>query len=245
MTRSLLSLLTTVLLTGTAWAAEPAAPLPDAAELHRQTARFAPVDLKVDVSKLPDNEKRALAKMIQAARFMDTIFMSQYWAGNQTLLLDLLQDTTPLGRERLHAFLLNKGPWSLLDEGRAFLPGVPSAPLAPGNFYPPGSTKESIEQWVKSLPEPQQHEATGFYTTIRLAPDGKFTIVPYSVEYQGELGQAAQLLREAAQLTQQPTLKAFLTARADAFLSNNYYASEVAWMELNASIEPTIGPYEV
>ncbi|MFL5348847.1 MAG: dipeptidyl-peptidase 3 family protein [Hyalangium sp.] len=244
MTRYLLSLLTPVLLASAAWAAEPAA-LPSASELQRQTARFAPVDLKLDVSKLPDNEKRALAKMVQAARFMDTLFMRQSWAGNETLLLDLLQDTTPLGRERVHAFLLNKGPWSRLDEGRPFLSGVPSAPSAPGSFYPPDATKEGIEQWVKSLPEPQQHEATGFYTTIRRGPDGKFTVVPYSVEYQSELGQAAQLLREAAQLTQQPTLKAFLTARADAFLSNNYYASEVAWMELDASVEPTIGPYEV
>ena len=244
MNRSLLSLLTLVLLAGAAAAAEPTA-LPGATELQRQTARYAPVDLKVDVSKLPDTEKRALAKMVQAARLMDTLFMRQSWAGNETLLLQLLADTSPLGRERLHAFLLNKGPWSRLDEGRAFLPGVPAAPLAPANFYPPGATKEAIEQWVKSLPEPQQHEATGFYTTVRRAPDGKLFAVPYSVEYQGELGQAAQLLREAALLTTQPTLQAFLTARADAFLSNNYYASEVAWMELDASVEPTIGPYEV
>lgn len=244
MTRYLLFLLTSLLLASTSRAAEPA-PLPTAAELQRMTARFAPVDLKVDVSKLPENEKRALAKMVQAAQVMDPLFMSQSWAGNQTLLLQLLHDTTPLGRERLHSFLLHKGPWSRLDEGRPFIPGVPSAPPASGNFYPPGSTKEAIEQWVKTLPEPQQREATGFYTTIRRAPDGKFTVVPYSVEYQGELGQAAQLLREAAQLTKQPTLQAFLNARADAFLSNDYYKSEVAWMELDASIEPTIGPYEV
>jgi hypothetical protein len=244
MTRYLLSLLTPVLLASVAQAAEPTA-LPTAAALQRMTARFAPVDLKVDVSKLPDDEKRALAKMVQAARVMDPLFMRQSWAGNEALLLELLQDTSPLGRERLHSFLLHKGPWSRLDEGRPFIPGVPPAPSASGNFYPPGSTKEAIEQWVKSLPEPQQREATGFYTTIRRAPDGKFTVVPYSVEYQGELGQAAQLLREAAQLTKQPTLQKFLTTRADAFLSNDYYASEVAWMELDASVEPTIGPYEV
>jgi len=244
MTRHLLSLLTSVLLVGTAWAAEPAS-LPDAAQLQRMTARFAPVDLKVDLSKLPDAEKRALAKMVQAAQLMDTLFMRQSWAGNETLLLELLEDTSPLGRERLHAFILNKGPWSRLDEGRAFLPSVPPGPLAAGNFYPAGSTKEAVEQWVKSLPEPQQRQATGFYTTLRRAPDGKFISVPYSVEYQGELAQAAQLLREAAALTKQPTLGAFLTARADAFLSNDYYASEVAWMELDASVEPTIGPYEV
>ena len=69
--------------------------------------------------------------------------------------------------------------------------------------------------------------------------------MPYTVEYQGELALAAALLREAAELTAQPTLKTFLTSRADAFLSNDYYASDVAWMELDASIEPTIGPYEV
>ncbi|HVG64231.1 MAG TPA: hypothetical protein VNA24_37045 [Hyalangium sp.] len=244
MTRYLLSLLTLTLLGGAARAAEPT-PLPDAAELQRMTARFAPVDLKVDLSKLPDSEKRALVKMVQAARYMDTLFIRQSWAGNQTLLLDLLADTSPLGRERLHAFLLNKGPWSRLDEGRPFIPDVPAKPPASGNFYPAGSTKEDIEQWVKTLPEPQQRAATGFYTTIRRGTDGKFIIVPYSVEYQGELAQAAQLLREAAALTKQPTLQAFLTARAEAFLSNDYYASEVAWMELDASLEPTIGPYEV
>src|SRR4051812_16838913 len=177
MTRYLLSLLTLVLLGGAARAAEPT-PLPDAAELQRMTARFAPVDLKVDLSKLPDNEKRALAKMVQAARFMDAIFMHQSWAGNQTLLLDLLKDTSALGRERLHAFLLNKGPWSRLDEGRPFILGVPAEPPASGNFYPAGSTKADVEQWVKSLPEPQQRLATGFYTTLRRGPDGKFVIVP-------------------------------------------------------------------
>jgi peptidase M49-like protein len=69
--------------------------------------------------------------------------------------------------------------------------------------------------------------------------------IPYSVEYQGTLTRAADLLREAAQLTGDATLKTFLAARADAFLSNDYYASDVAWMELDSAIEPTIGPYEV
>ena len=81
----------------------------------------------------------------------------------------------------------------------------------------------------------------------RNAPGGAkpFAIVPYNLEYQGELAEAARLLREAAKQTTQPTLKKFLDTRADAFLTNDYYASDVAWMELDASIEPTIGPYEV
>jgi len=245
MTRTLLSLATAALLfSGSAVAAEPPSRLPNASELKRMTSRFAPVDIQADVSKLPENERRALAKIVQAAKIMDPLFLRQVWAGNETLLLELLKDESPLGRERLHSFLLNKGPWSRLDHNAPFVPGVPAKP-AEGNFYPAGASKADIEAWVKSLPEAQQREATGFFTTIRRDTAGKFVAVPYSIEYQGELAVAARLLREAAELTTQPTLKAFLSTRADGFLSNDYYPSEVAWMELDASIEPTVGPYEV
>ncbi|HEY8539024.1 MAG TPA: hypothetical protein VIL28_09155, partial [Steroidobacteraceae bacterium] len=98
---------------------------------------------------------------------------------------------------------------------------------------------------LKTLSDSQRAEATGFFTAIRRGTDGKLVAVPYSLEYQGELIEMARLLREAAALTKQRTLQAFLNKRADAFLSNDYYASDVAWMELDASIEPTIGPYEV
>ncbi|AKJ07120.1 peptidase M49-like protein [Archangium gephyra] len=245
MTRRPLSLAAAALLfSGSAAAAEAPSRPPNAAELKRMTSRFAPVDIQADVSKLPENERRALAKTVQAAKLMDPLFLRQVWAGNETLLLDLLKDTSPLGRERLHSFILNKGPWSRLDHNAPFVSGVPAKP-AEGNFYPAGASKADIEAWVKSLPEAQQREATGFFTTLRRDTNGKFVTVPYSVEYQGELAQAAQLLREAAELTTQPTLKAFLVKRAEGFLSNDYYPSEVAWMELDASIEPTIGPYEV
>src|SRR5678815_2325285 len=98
---------------------------------------------------------------------------------------------------------------------------------------------------MKTLQGEQAAAANGFFTTIRRTPEGKLTTVPYSLEYQGELAEMARLLREAAALTKQPTLKSFLEKRADAFVSNDYYASDVAWMDLDASIEPTIGPYEV
>jgi hypothetical protein len=106
-------------------------------------------------------------------------------------------------------------------------------------------TKAEVESWLRTLPAPARATAEGFFTTIRRAPDGKLQSVPYSVEYQGELERVAAQLRAAAALTQQPTLRAFLEARAAAFLSNDYYGSDVAWMKLDASIEPTIGPYEV
>jgi hypothetical protein len=182
-------------------------------------------------------------KMIEAARVFDGLYLRQVWAGNEALLLELLADRSPLGQARLHAFLLDKGPWSSLDHGAPLLPGVPAKPDA-ANFYPAGATKAEVEAWMKGLPEAERIAAVGFFTTIRRAPDRKLVAVPYSVEYQGELARAAELLREAAAATAQPTLRAFLEKRAAAFLSNDYYESDVAWMELDASLEPTIGPYE-
>src|SRR6266404_4603135 len=216
----------------------------DLASLQKIAVRFAPTEVSADVSALPAQERAALAKIVEAARLMDTLYLRQVWAGNHPLLLELSQDASPLGLARLHLFLLYKGPWSSLDDDAPFIPGVPRRPDQ-ANFYPPGATKEEMEAWQKSLPPHDRELATGFYTTIRRTPEGRFGWVPYSIEYQDQLGEAASLLREAAQLTQQPTLKRFLSTRADAFLSNDYYESDVAWMELDSSIEPTIGPYEV
>ena len=218
--------------------------LPSAAELEKMTARFAPSEIGAPIAQLPASERQALAKLVEAARLMDGLFLEQVWAGNASLLVGLASDTTPLGKARLHYFLINKGPWSRLDDDAVFVPGAPPKPES-ANYYPAGATKAQVEAWIKTLPEPQRRAATGFFTTIRRRSDGTFTAVPYSVEYQGTLQRAAELLREAAALTRQPTLKTFLELRADAFLSDDYYASDVAWMELDASIEPTIGPYEV
>jgi len=217
---------------------------PDAAALQKMTARFAPVDIGADLSALPAGERRALARLVQAGRIMDALFLRQVWGGNEAVLFDLLADASPIGRARLHEFLINKGPWASLDHNAPFIPGVPAKPEG-ANFYPAGATKAEVETWLATLPEAERQQATGFFTTIRRGLDGRFRIVPYSVEYQGELARAAELLREAASLTAEPTLRRFLQARADAFLSNDYYASDVAWMELDAAVEPTIGPYEV
>jgi hypothetical protein len=224
--------------------AAAAEPFPDAATLAKLNARLAPVDLKADLGQVPENEQAALARMITAAKIMDTLFLRQVWAGNETLLLDLVNDGSPLGRARLHAFLQNKGPWLRLDEDRPFLPGVGEKPVA-GNFYPAGATRKEVEAWLGQLPQEQHAAASGFFTTIRRGTDGKFQILPYSLEYQGELAIAADLMKQAAALTKQPTLRAYLEQRAAAFLSNDYYDSDVAWMKLDATIEPTIGPYEV
>ncbi|HVN99788.1 MAG TPA: hypothetical protein VMT49_07090 [Steroidobacteraceae bacterium] len=225
-------------------AAARAAPLPDAAALHQMAARFAPVDIRVDLSKLPANERQALADMIRAAQIIDAIYLRQVSPRNEALLLDLLQDHTPLGQARLQYFLINKGPWSELDLNRPFLPGVGERP-AQGGFYPADATRAEVESWLGTLAPAEHEAAAGFFTTIRRTPSGAFTAVPYSLEYQNELSEAAQWLRQAAGQTKQPTLKAYLEKRAAAFSSNDYYDSDMAWMDLDASIEPTIGPYEV
>jgi hypothetical protein len=231
------------------WSAQAAAQAPAggdaaAAELQRKTTRFAPTELKADLSALPANEREALAHLVRAAQVMDALFLEQVWAGNESMLYTLSKDETPLGKARLHAFLVNKGPWSRLDHNEAFIPGAPAKPEA-ANFYPQGATKAEVEKWIAGLSAAEKERATGFFTTIRRGPDGRFIAVPYSTEYQGELTLAAEHLRAAAAATKQPTLKAFLEARAAAFASNDYYDSDVKWMELDATIEPTIGPYEV
>jgi hypothetical protein len=230
------------LVTASTIAAAAASDVPTLEQLRTMTARFAPVDIGADVSALPANEKEALARLIEAAKIMDALFLRQVWSGNDAMLLDLVRDTSELGRARLHYFLINKGPWSRLDHDAPFIPGAPPKPEQ-ANFYPAGATKQELEAWIKTL-ETERNAAVGFFTTIRRDPNGRLRPVPYSVEYQGELTRAAALVREAAALTKQPTLKTYLEKRAEAFITNDYYASDVAWMELDASIEPTIGPYE-
>ena len=213
-------------------------------KLQTMTARFAPVDVTADLSALPANERQALAKLVEAGRVFDALFLRQVWEGNEPMLTELAADQTPLGRARLHYFLLNKGPWSRLDENEPFVDGAPPKPPQ-ANFYPAGATKAEVEAWIDSLNPAEKTRASGFFTTIRRGADGRFVAVPYSLEYQNELAHVAALLREAAALTAQPTLKKYLEMRAAALLSNDYYESDVAWMELEATIEPTIGPYEV
>jgi len=231
-------------LCGYAAIAAAATPTPDAAQLAAMTARFAPVEIRVDLASLPENERAALAYLVEASRIVDALFLRQRSPAVPAQLLALAGDDSPLGRARLAYFVLNKGPWSELDHDAPFIAG---AALKPGgaNFYPLDATREEVDAWIRTLSDTDRLAATGFFTTIRRTPEGKLTTVPYSMEYQGQLGELARLLREAAALTKQPTLKSFLEKRAAAFLSNDYYASDIAWMELDATIEPTIGPYEV
>ena len=193
---------------------------PDQAKLEQMTARFAPTEIGADVSKFSPNDRKVLARLVQASQIIDGIFLRQAWACNPSMLLDLAGDASPEGRARLHYFLINKGPWSNLDHNEPFVLGAPPKPEGAG-FYPPDVTKREIEVWINSLPPKEQENAKGFFTVIRRTAYNNFTAIPYRTEYEGEL------------------------TRAAAFLTDNYYPSDVAWMELTGAIEPTIGPYEV
>ena len=228
---------------GTLLALMLAGSLPDQAQLSRMIARFAPVELKVDLAGLSSGDRQALVKLIEASRIYDELYMRQLWSGNPALYAKLQQDTTPLGKTRLHCFWINKAPWSELDAHTAFLSGVPAKKPLGANFYPEDMTREQFEGWVKTLSAADRNKAEGFFTVIR-RDSGKLTIIPYSREYGAELRRCADLLREAAKLTGNESLRRFLNSRADAFLSDDYYASDVAWMDLDAPIDVTIGPYE-
>jgi hypothetical protein len=217
---------------------------PNADELNQMAARFAPAPLEVDLSSLSAGDKKALAKLVEAARLTNDVFMDQLWSGNLALYHKLQLDKSPLGKARLHYFWINKSPWSEIDEHKAFLPGVTAKKPAGANFYPEDMTKEEFEAWVKTLYPESKEAAEGFFTVIRRTPDKKLRLIPYGPHIYPPLAKQARLLKEAAALTDNASLKKFLTTRAEAFLNNNYYESDMAWMDLDAPVDVTIGPYE-
>src|SRR5471032_2086323 len=219
-------------------------------DLDKMTKRFAPVALTADTSQLSAGDKKAIAKLIEAAKIIDVLQLRQRWSGNEALWSALQKDQTPLGKARLNYFWLNKGPWSILDDHQSFLPAdiagieIPARKPDAGNFYPAGATKAALESWMSALPAADKEQAQWFFTVIRSGADGQFKTVKFSEEYKPELEKAAALLKEAAADTDNASLKKFLSLRADAFLSNDYLASDFAWMDLDAPVDITIGPYE-
>jgi len=224
----------------------PSSSPPSLTQLEKMTSRFAPTPMRIDTSRLSSGDRQALVKLVEAARIVDQIFLRQFWRGNQELYAHLQTDTTPLGKARLHYFWINKGPWSDIDDFRAFLPAVPARKWPGANFYPEDMSKPTFEQWIATLAPEDRERARGFFTVIRWQDQkaGSLAMVAYSEEYRDDLARAAGLLQDAAGLTENESLKKFLATRAQAFLSNDYYESDLAWMDLDAPLDVTIGPYE-
>src|SRR5271165_3824097 len=217
---------------------------PDEAGLERLAARFAPTPLEVKTAHLSPGDAQALVTLIRAAQVIDEIFLEQLWSGNRRLYQQLVHDTSALGRARLRSFWLHKCPWSGLDDHAAFLPDVPARKPLGANFYPEDLTRDEFEQWVSSLTPEEAQRARGFYSVIRRDPSGRLATVAYSIEYRDGLESAVSLLRDAARLTGSASLGQFLVKRAEAFRTNDFFESDLAWMDIDAPLDITIGPYE-
>jgi hypothetical protein len=216
-------------------------PLRVAPDLERRVRQFAATPLSADLGALPDSERRALAELIAAGRVMDDIFLSQVWEGNGGMRERLTEVDAALAPLAVEYFAINFGPWDRLAEDEPFLGDRPKPPGA--GFYPQDLTKPAAEAWLQSHPDQAEAFRSGF-TVVRRDGGGELRMVPYSEEYRQPLARAAEHLRRAAAATGNASLRRFLELRAAAFASDDYYESDLAWMDLDAPVEVTIGPYE-
>jgi hypothetical protein len=214
--------------------------VPDDGPLRAKIAQFAPAVLTADVSTLPDAEKQALDRIIAAARLLEPVFDRQAWAGNPAARAALAQDTSDHGKVVLAYFDLMRGPWDRQDHFKPFATDQARPPGA--GFYPEDLTADAFKAYVAAHPE--QKEALEGLTTVVVRDGDRLKAVPYGHAYAEWLKPSAALLVEAAGLTQNKSLRTFLTSRAAAFGSDEYRQSDKDWMDLDARVEPTIGPYE-
>lgn len=214
--------------------------LPSEAELERRIAQFAPAKLSADVSKLPERERQAMLAIIEASKLLEPIFDRQAWARGPEHAKTLAADTSALGKARFEYFQIMRGPWDRQDHNAPFAIEAPRP--KGGGFYPEDLTVDELAAYVAKHPE-QKAALEGLFTVVeRRGQD--LVAVPYSKAYAEWLVPAAQKLREAAALTENASLRRFLELRADAFLSDDYYESDKAWMDVDSLVEVTIGPYE-
>jgi len=204
----------------------------------KELAKFAPVELKADLSQLSANDKKCLKKLIQAAELIDQLFLRQVDAQNPQLLeaLEKNQD-----QPYLDFFRIMYGPWNRLDHDKPFLND--RAKPAGAGFYPPDMTKEEFEAAMAKNPDQRKRFESNF-TVIRRVK-GELRAISYHLAYQPYTKQISELLEEAAALTDDAALKKYLQLRSNAFLTDNYYESDMAWMDLDGDLEVVIGPYEV
>ncbi len=214
----------------------------DVAKLQEMRSQFAIVDMDADTSFLTDEERAVINKLNEVGNLMSEIYLRQRSEMNPIWRVEI--EASEIGNKNLllELFDLHFGPWDTLDHNRPFY----GSTLMPDGaaFYPADMTKEEFESWIAEHPEDEDAFTSG-YTVIRRDDAGGLVAIPYSEHYREWLEPAAALLREAAEIATNESLKTFLTLRADAFLSDDYYESEMAWMDLEGPIEAAIGPYEV
>lgn len=200
-------------------------------EIQQKVEEFAPFTLTTDLSVLTEKEKQMLPLLLEAAQIMDDIFWTQAYGNKNELFTDNLDEYTK-------KFLkINYGPWERLNNNQPFIEGVGPKP-AGANFYPADMTKEEFDAWD----EPAK---ASLYTVIRRDENGNLMAVPYHEAWKAEVTRASELLLQAAELAEDTGLKNYLEKRAQALLTDEYYESDVAWMDMkNNTIEFIVGPIE-
>ncbi len=206
-----------------------------AGDIDARLAKFATVVMDFDESKVSSEDKRVLVPLLEATRIMHELYLEQIDPEIPGMRAQLEGHPSALAY-----FDIMAGPWDSLNHDEPFV-GTKPRPKG-GSFHPTDMTKSEFEAFVKANPA-QQEDLLGYFTAIR-RKDGGLEAIPYSKVYEDKLAIAAEQLRRAAKLAQEPTLRSFLEKRADAFQTNNYRESDMAWMDVTGSIEVTIGPYE-
>jgi len=211
-------------------------------DLSAQRAKIARIAMPANTAFLSAEEREVVNLLIEAAELMNPIYLRQRSVRNPAVRAEIERSTDPRRAQLLDMFDLHFGPWDTLAENRPFWGETP--PPAGAGFYPTDLTKEAFDAYLAANPD-QKDALTSPYTVVR-REGAKLVAIPYSVEYRAWLEPAARLLERAAARTSNASLRTFLTLRAAAFRTNDYYPSELAWMDVSGTpIEVVIGPYEV
>lgn len=221
---------------------ETAAATAPAYDLRAQMGKLAVVEMAPDTSYLSAEERQVVNLLIEASGYMSEIYKRQRLV-NYDQARSAVANNRRADRDLLLAmFDRNFGPWDELAELHPFW-GTEEMPLGAG-FYPADLTRAEFDAYLAAHPD-EAAALTSDYTVVRRQGD-RLIAVPYSQAYAQWLVPAARLLEQASQVTSNPSLKKFLSLRAKAFLTDDYFESELAWMDLEGTpIEVAIGPYEV
>jgi len=210
--------------------------------LKEKIAKFVPVEIQYDETLLTDREKVVLEKLYRASQIIDEIFLEQVYSKNDLIKSELTKSEDELSKLQLEYFDIMFGPFDRLEDNAPFI-GTDKKPLG-ADFYPEDMAKDEFEKWIKDNPNDEK-SFTNEFTMIR-REGGKLVAIPYSEYFKDKLTEASKYLKETAEFADNPSLKKYLLSRANAFLSNDYYQSDMDWMDLkDHSIEIIIGPYEV
>ena len=192
---------------------------------------YQTVKLTTDLSQLTDKEKQMLPLLIEAAKLMDELFWEQSYGDKNDALAKAKDEDTK------KYVMINYGPWDRLDGNKAFIEGVGEKPKG-AQFYPHDMTKEEYDKL-------DNKDKGSLYTVLRRKEDKSLEVVPYRVAYKDKLTKASELLKKAADLAENVSLKEYLNLRAQAFLTDEYKASDIAWMDLKDNgLDVIIGPIE-